>query len=286
MPATYDHVHLSLDQPPYADETTPDGLHSFQGIADGAHTVLAQLVDANHQPLPNPEASAQVSFSLIIEAVCGDGVAELQEECDDNNTQDGDCCSSTCTYEAAGSVCADDGNECTTDTCNATGTCVNSSVPDGQTCSDGDACTTPDTCGSGVCDGVALPDNDGDLVCDLLDSDDDDDGVDDLQDSDPFDPFLCGDIDADGCEDCSSGTYDLFNDGPDFDSDGICESELYVVSARDNTLYEDLEGDVSNGAGEHFFAGRRGERVAEARAAELRRGRGDSGRVDRFTTSP
>jgi cysteine-rich repeat protein len=254
-PATYDHVHLTLDQPPYADETTPDGVHSFQGVAYTAHTLLVQLVDANHRPLPNPEASAQVSFTSIPEAVCGDGVAEQQEECDDDNTLDGDCCSATCTYEAEGGACTDDANECTTDTCNATGTCMHASVPDGQTCADGDACTTPDTCSSGVCEGVPLPDNDGDLVCDLLDGDDDDDGVQDIQDSDPFDPYLCGDVDADGCEDCSSGTYDPFDDGPDFDSDGICESELYSVSSRDNTLYEDLEGDVSNGAGEHLFAG-------------------------------
>jgi cysteine-rich repeat protein len=254
-PLTYDHVHLTVDQPPYADETTPDGLHSFQSVAYGTHTLLVQLVDSNHQPLPNPESNAQVSFASIAEAVCGDGVAEQAEACDDGNTQDGDCCSATCSYEAAGGACTDDANECTTDTCNATGLCMHQSVPNGQLCSDGDACTTADTCGSGVCDGIALPDNDGDLVCDLIDSDDDDDGVDDLQDSDPFDPFLCGDVDLDSCEDCSSGVYDLINDGPDFDSDGICESELDVASARDNTLVEDLEGDVSNGAGEYFFAG-------------------------------
>ncbi len=54
---------------------------------------------------------------------CGDGVVVGTEECDDGNTTDGDCCSSSCDYEASGSSC-DDGDACTdVDTCNGAGTC-------------------------------------------------------------------------------------------------------------------------------------------------------------------
>ncbi|RMD82238.1 MAG: hypothetical protein D6815_09720, partial [Candidatus Dadabacteria bacterium] len=45
--------------------------------------------------------------------VCGNGVVGPSEECDDGNTVDGDCCSSRCRYESAGSPC-DDGDPCTT----------------------------------------------------------------------------------------------------------------------------------------------------------------------------
>lgn len=41
--------------------------------------------------------------------------------------------------------------------------------------------------------------------------DSDGDGVDDGSDSDPNDPTKCGDVDGDGCDDCSSGTFDTDN---------------------------------------------------------------------------
>ncbi|MDG1454736.1 MAG: hypothetical protein P8R38_00870, partial [Planctomycetota bacterium] len=87
---------------------------------------------------------------------------------------------------------------------------------------DNDGC---DDCALGVNDplndGV---DNDGDGLCDSADDDDDNDGVPDSQDSAPLDPTLCGDQDNDLCEDCSSGIFDLANDGVDSDGDGLCDS--------------------------------------------------------------
>ncbi|MDG1400884.1 MAG: DUF4215 domain-containing protein [Candidatus Binatia bacterium] len=38
-------------------------------------------------------------------SVCGDGIVDAGEACDDGNTYNGDCCSSTCDIEAAGTVC-------------------------------------------------------------------------------------------------------------------------------------------------------------------------------------
>jgi hypothetical protein len=55
------------------------------------------------------------------------------------------------------------------------------------------------------------PDSDGDGVCDE-------------DDYDPLNPFVCRDVDADTCDDCSSGTNDPANDGADTDGDGQCDA--------------------------------------------------------------
>ena len=63
---------------------------------------------------------------------------------------------------------------------------------------------------------------DGDSLGDACDADDDNDMVPDVGDSVPTDPFVCADSDADGCDDCSSGTNAPGNDGVDTDGDGAC----------------------------------------------------------------
>ncbi|KNC52946.1 peptidase domain-containing protein [Thecamonas trahens ATCC 50062] len=113
--------------------------------------------------------------------VCGDGFREGSEECDDGNTSDGDCCSSTCTRDAAGTSCAtetcngecsalgecqtqefccktdaqcDDGNSCTIDSCGSDTICHNDPAAAGAACDDGLPCTGNDVCdGAGVCAG-------------------------------------------------------------------------------------------------------------------------------------
>jgi hypothetical protein len=103
--------------------------------------------------------------------------------------------------------------------------------------SDGDSC---DDCSVGSDGFGPLPDhqpgNDGldtdsDGLCDAGDPDDDNDGVADGADSASTNPDLCEDADADGCDDCATGTDDLgplpdndpANDGPDADGDGVCD---------------------------------------------------------------
>jgi cyclophilin family peptidyl-prolyl cis-trans isomerase len=56
--------------------------------------------------------------------------------------------------------------------------------------------------------------------------DDDNDGVANGKDLAPLDNFICSNIDIDGCDDCSSGIYDIRNDGVDTDGNGICDSGL------------------------------------------------------------
>jgi cysteine-rich repeat protein len=84
---------------------------------------------------------AQLAGATLVSG-CGDGVPQVGEECDDGNTQDGDCCSSSCQYEALGSPCDDD-DACTQGTiCNATGVCGSGSA---VTCDDAELCTD-DSC--------------------------------------------------------------------------------------------------------------------------------------------
>lgn len=68
------------------------------------------------------------------------------------------------------------------------------------------------------------PDFDGDCHADSDDNDDDNDGKPDLSDPNDFNPWICGDADGDGCDDCSQrGQYDPYHDGADFDGDGRCD---------------------------------------------------------------
>ena len=88
----------------------------------------------------------------VFHRACGDGVLDADEECDDGNALDGDCCSSSCKFEAVASSCPDDGDQCTVDMCDGFGTC--SHVTSSGSCDDGQFCTVDDTCHSGVCQGT------------------------------------------------------------------------------------------------------------------------------------
>ena len=54
--------------------------------------------------------------------------------------------------------------------------------------------------------------------------DSDDDGSLDANDSSDYNNFICSDTDNDTCDDCSSGYYDVANDGTDTDGDGLCDA--------------------------------------------------------------
>jgi len=80
---------------------------------------------------------------------CGNGMVTAGESCDDGNVAGGDCCDAACAFEAAGTICADDGNACTAEVCNSTGRCTTPAVT--GPCDDGDPCTSGDTCVFGAC---------------------------------------------------------------------------------------------------------------------------------------
>ena len=55
--------------------------------------------------------------------VCGNGVVEETEECDDGNTTSGDCCSTECLLEPAGARCGAEDDLCAQGTCDGRGVC-------------------------------------------------------------------------------------------------------------------------------------------------------------------
>jgi hypothetical protein len=78
--------------------------------------------------------------------------------------------------------------------------------------------------------GVANPaqdgtDTDSDGACNAGDLDDDNDTVIDVEDTDPLNAYVCRDLDIDTCDDCSVlGRPDVSDDGPDNESDGLCDA--------------------------------------------------------------
>ncbi|MDX2169553.1 MAG: hypothetical protein SF182_20965 [Deltaproteobacteria bacterium] len=82
---------------------------------------------------------------------CGNSTIDPGEQCDDGNTLNGDCCSSTCQYEPNGSACAGDGLGCTDDVCNGSGTCTHPLTAASTICrADAGECDVAE-----VCDGVS-----------------------------------------------------------------------------------------------------------------------------------
>lgn len=93
-------------------------------------------------PCPGGTACSEPTDACAPGVACGNGILEIGEQCDDGNLIDGDCCSANCTFETAGTSCADalfcNGDE----TCDGAGACRPGAPVD---CSDGIACTT-DAC--------------------------------------------------------------------------------------------------------------------------------------------
>lgn len=116
----------------------------------------------------NLTASADLSYYRtaildIITPVCGNGYLTSDEDCDDGNTVDGDCCSSTCQFESPGAGC-DDGDACSSsDGCDGSGTCLPGSP---LICDDGSYCNGMEICDAGAgCQPGTPPSLDDGVAC-------------------------------------------------------------------------------------------------------------------------
>lgn len=98
---------------------------------------------------PGDDEGGEDSGAAYLFPLCGDGVADPGEQCDDGNNLDTDCCSADCRFEPLRSPCMDDRNVCTDDECDGAGVCVHpaNTAP----CSDGLFCNGSDTCAGGSC---------------------------------------------------------------------------------------------------------------------------------------
>lgn len=137
----------------------PNSLHNIQADSpnpENAGTIVVGGEDAGYGHVGRDAGPGDSDcWGCHGFSVCGNGVPEGIEECDDGNTQDGDCCSSDCAFEAVGSSCADaafcNGNE----TCDGSGACL-SGLP--VVCNDGVACTS-DACDEANDRCASVPDN-------------------------------------------------------------------------------------------------------------------------------
>lgn len=103
-------------------------------------------------------AHTAVAADVTVRCVglCGDGITDPGEDCDDGNTVAGDCCSPTCHLEPDGSRCPDDGDVCNGESACHAGVCGPATAADTLLC--------------GMAHQVAVISNFGDDTITLLDA--------------------------------------------------------------------------------------------------------------------
>ena len=177
--------------------------------------------------------------AILPAPICGNGVVEVGEQCDDGNTSAGDCCGATCSFEALGSPC-EDGNACTQgDTCNGSGACL-AGAP--LVCDDGLFCNGLETCSPAAgCVAGTPPAQDDGIACTVDHCDEDTDAVLHVPDD-----ALCDDgLFCNGAETCNAatgcvaGTPPALGDGIACTVDACDEASDAVVHVPDDALCDD-----------------------------------------------
>ena len=158
----------------------------FPGLLDEVEVFNRALSASEIQSIFNAGSAGKCKQPV---AVCGNGNTEAGEQCDDGNTLNGDCCSSTCQFESAATVCRSSAGVCdvaesctgssaqcspdvksiaqcraSTGQCDIAESCdginndcpQNSFKPDSSLCNDGLFCNINEACYSGVCTGGSL----------------------------------------------------------------------------------------------------------------------------------
>ena len=110
-------------------------------IVSGSTCTATEVVPSGYNAggcngVPVTVDSTSESCTIYNTAVCGNNVPTYAEQCDDGNTANGDCCSSTCQFEAEFSACGEPSDvSCDApDSCDGAGVCVDRVDFEGTEC--------------------------------------------------------------------------------------------------------------------------------------------------------
>lgn len=138
--AEKDTSDFATDDTGWESDTAFDSDSGAAGDADNDVDVDTVL-NSDSEDGTSGEDTASNTDSDAAKSVCGDGVVEGEETCDDSNAKPGDGCSGICQREP-GYTCPEEGGSCT-----RTSVCGNKIVDQGEACDDGnndldDGCDT------------------------------------------------------------------------------------------------------------------------------------------------
>ncbi|MCH7708759.1 MAG: hypothetical protein IH884_09715 [Myxococcales bacterium] len=218
----------SVEIPFTLSDTDPDG---------GIGHIVAALRDGSGLTGP-------VSNAFVLELVpsnCGDGVPEGGEQCDDGNTEDGDCCSSACQFETAGTICGP-GDACIgSSSCDGAGACLAGApviCDDGQFCNGAESCDIVSGCQAGtpptLDDGIGCTVDACDEASDSVTHTPDDSACDDAL-------FCNGAETCNAATDCEAGTPPTLDDGVACTVDSCDEAGDQVQNTPDPAACQDAD---------------------------------------------
>ena len=128
----------------FGDNAGPNGT---AGATDDEAQVLAGA-SGNRTAVNGNSAAYAAQLVALAPDFCGDGATDAGEQCDDGGTTNGDCCSSTCQFETAGTVCRTSGGVCdAAESCTgSSGTCPADSKLTSECRASAGACDAADSC--------------------------------------------------------------------------------------------------------------------------------------------
>ncbi|MCC6765215.1 MAG: DUF4215 domain-containing protein [Deltaproteobacteria bacterium] len=162
-PVDFAEVRLRIGDTRYCGRFTTFKANEASRIGGKGPTVACQpicgdgIVDPNEVCDDGDLQSGDGCDANCTPTACGNGVTSGTEVCDDGNIAPGDGCRADCTVEACGDAIVDPGEQCDDgnvvdgDCCSAT--CA---AEDGGPCTDGDLCTSGDVCVGSTCVGAAV----------------------------------------------------------------------------------------------------------------------------------
>ena len=119
LEATFTHASGDLNMELYAPGDEASAILDAESTTDDEVIALASVLTTLHgggiyrvRVFGLSGATNSYALTLSGSGVCGNGVFEAGETCDDGNTDSGDCCSSTCQLEPNGTVCRVSGGVC------------------------------------------------------------------------------------------------------------------------------------------------------------------------------